>query len=167
MIYFGADMESAPTFFENPLTTNDYYGSMILHATTKVVISFANEPEVITMEIKLFDSELKVMELLWKEGELTAGRLAALLKEQTGWNRNTTYTIIKKLIDKGAVGRHDPNFVCSALITRARVQRQEAGALIGKLFDGSAEVFLAAFLSGKTLSEDEIARLKDLVESYQ
>lgn len=119
------------------------------------------------MEIKLFDSELKIMELLWKEGDLTAGRLAALLKEQTGWNRNTTYTVIKKLIDKGAVERRDPNFICKALITRTQAQHQEANALIGKLFDGSIDVFLAAFLNGKTLTEAEIARLKDLVDSYQ
>ena len=48
------------------------------------------------MDIKLFDSELKVMEALWKAGDLTAGQLAKILKEQTGWNRNTTYTVIKK-----------------------------------------------------------------------
>ena len=117
------------------------------------------------MDIKLFDSELKVMELLWEAGPLTAGRLAALLKEQIGWNRNTTYTVVKKLLEKGAVRRADPNFVCSALISREQVQRQEADALINKLFNGSAEVFLAAFLSGKTLTKEEIARLTDLVDS--
>ena len=55
------------------------------------------------MEMKLFDSELKVMEALWKEGDLTAGQLVKILKEQTGWNPNTTYTVIKNLIEKGAV----------------------------------------------------------------
>ena len=48
------------------------------------------------MEIKLFDSERKVMEVLWREGDMTAGQLAKILKEETGWNRNTTYTVIKK-----------------------------------------------------------------------
>ena len=66
------------------------------------------------MEMKLFDSELKVMEALWKEGDLTAGQLVKILKEQTGWNRNTTYTVIKKLIEKGAVERCEPNFTCRA-----------------------------------------------------
>ena len=55
------------------------------------------------MGIKLYDSELKVMEILWKEGELTAGHIAKILKEEIGWNRNTTYTVIKKCIEKGAV----------------------------------------------------------------
>jgi predicted transcriptional regulator len=114
--------------------------------------------------MKIFDSELKVMEALWKEGDLTAGQLAAILKEQTGWNRNTTYTVIKKLIDKGALERYGSNFTCKAVITKEQVRRSEATELIGKLFDGSAEVFLSAFLSGRELSEDEIERLKQLVE---
>lgn len=116
------------------------------------------------MEIKVFDSELKVMEILWKEGDLTAGQLAKMLKEQTGWNRNTTYTVIKKLIDKGAIKRLEPNFTCRATITKEQVQQYEATELIGKLFDGSAEIFMSAFLSGKELSKDEIDRLKQIVE---
>ena len=119
------------------------------------------------MEIKLFDSELKIMEALWKEGDLTAGQLAKILKEQTGWNRNTTYTIIKKLIEKGAIERYEPNFTCKALITKEQVQQQEANELIGKLFDGSAEAFLSAFLSGKELSQDEIENLKQIVEKLK
>lgn len=119
------------------------------------------------MEIKVFDSELKVMEALWKEGDLTAGQLAKILKEQTGWNRNTTYTVIKKLIDKGAIERLEPNFTCRAAITKEQVQQYEATELIGKLFDGSAEMFLSTFLSGKDLSEDEINRLKQIVENLK
>ena len=119
------------------------------------------------MEIKLFDSELKVMEALWKESELTAGRLAIILNEQTGWNRNTTYTVIKKLIEKGAVERLEPNFTCRPLVGKEQVQQQQAAELVGKLFDGSADAFLSAFLSGKTLAPDEIARLKRLVESLK
>jgi len=116
------------------------------------------------MEIKVFDSELKVMEALWKEGDLTAGQLVKILKEQTGWNPNTTYTVIGKLIDKGAIERYGANFSCRALIKKEQVQQYEAKELISKLFDGSAEIFLSAFLNGKELSKDEIERLKQLVE---
>ena len=49
---------------------------------------------------KLFDSELKVMEVLWREGSMTAGNIAAILAEEIGWNRNTTYTVIKKCVEK-------------------------------------------------------------------
>jgi predicted transcriptional regulator len=119
------------------------------------------------LEIKVYDSELKVMEVLWDEGEMTAGQLAKMLKDQTGWNRNTTYTVIKKLIGKGAVERCGPGFICRAVITKDQVRRQEASALIGKLFDGSAEMFLSAFISGNVLSEDEITGLKQLVENLK
>lgn len=119
------------------------------------------------MEIKIFDSELKVMEALWKAGNLTAGQLAKILQDQTGWNRNTTYTVIKKLIDKGAIERLEPNFTCRALITKEQVRHNEASSLIGKLFDGSAELFLSAFISDKELSDEEIQRLKQLVENLK
>ena len=119
------------------------------------------------MEMTLFDSELKVMEVLWKEGDLSAGQLAKILNEQIGWNRNTTYTVIRKLMEKGAVERYEPNFTCKALITREQVQQREATELVGKLFHGSAEAFLSAFLSGKELSQEEITRLKQLVEKLK
>ena len=57
------------------------------------------------MEFKLFDSELKVMDILWKEGDTSAKEIAEKLNEQVGWSKTTTYTVIKKCIDKGAVGR--------------------------------------------------------------
>ena len=119
------------------------------------------------MKIKVFDSELKVMEIIWKEGDLTAGQLVKILKEQVGWNPNTTYTVIGKLINKGAVERFGSNFSCRALITKEQVQQYEAAELIGKLFNGSAEVFLSAYLGGKKLSQDEIERLKQLVEKLK
>lgn len=119
------------------------------------------------MEMKLFDSELKVMEILWKEGDLTAGQLAKILNEQTGWNRNTTYTVIKKLIEKDAIERYEPNFTCKAVVSKEQVQQQETKELIGKLFDGSTETFLSAFLSGKELSKEEIVRLKQIVENLE
>lgn len=89
------------------------------------------------MKIKLFDSELKVMEILWKEGELTAGEISKILKDEIGWNRNTTYTVIKKCIEKGAIQRIEPKFICRAVITRKEVQEYETEELIDRMFDGS------------------------------
>lgn len=119
------------------------------------------------MSIKLFDSELKVMEVLWKEGDLTAGQLAKILNEQIGWNRNTTYTIIKKLVEKGAIRRYEPNFTCTALISKKNVQTQEVKELFGKLFDNSAESFFSAFFSSRKLSKEEIKELKEIVENLK
>ena len=74
---------------------------------------------------KLYDSELKVMDVLWREGETTAKHVAEVLKEQVGWNVNTTYTLIKRCIGKGAIARSEPHFVCHALIAKEQVQEQE------------------------------------------
>ncbi|GAA0386006.1 BlaI/MecI/CopY family transcriptional regulator [Paenibacillus motobuensis] len=87
--------------------------------------------------MKLFDAELKVMEVLWSQGPLAAGQLAKILTDEIGWNRNTTYTVIKKLVDKGAVQRTDPNFICEALVSKEQVQ--ETIGLINKMFNGSTE----------------------------
>ncbi len=120
------------------------------------------------MELKLFDSELKVMDTLWKAGgDLSAGKIAKILQEEIGWNRNTTYTVIKKCIAKGAIERTDPKFQCHALITRKQVQSYETGELIDKMFDGSKQKFFAAFLSDGDLTEEEIMQLKEMVSSME
>ena len=116
---------------------------------------------------KLFDSELKVMEPLWDGGAQTAGALAKKLAETTGWNRNTTYTVIKKLIDKGAVARSDPGFLCTPLVTRQEVQRLETDSLITRLFGGSKAQFLSAFLSEKDLTPAEAAQLRALIDQLK
>lgn len=117
--------------------------------------------------MKLFDSERKVMEVLWREGELPAGQIVKILKEETGWNRNTTYTVIKKCVEKGAAKREEPGFICSALITRQEVQEYETEELIDKMFDGSKEKFFAAFLNGNKLSKQEIEQLKKLIDKLE
>ena len=88
--------------------------------------------------IKLCESELKVMELLW-EGELRAGEIVPILSARVGWNRNTTYTIIKKCVEKGAIRRIEPKFVCQPLVTKEQTQVYEINALAERLFDGSLE----------------------------
>ncbi|QUI23346.1 BlaI/MecI/CopY family transcriptional regulator [Vallitalea pronyensis] len=119
------------------------------------------------MKIKLFDSERRVMEVLWENGDLSAGQLAKRLKEEIGWNRNTTYTVIKKCIDKGAIKRYEPNFMCQALISKERIQQYETNELIDKMFEGSTEKFFAAFLGNHNLSSKEIDNLKKLIEELK
>lgn len=116
------------------------------------------------MSIKLFDSELKVMDVLWKKGELTAKQLSDILKKEIGWNMNTTYTVIKKCIAKGAIERREPNFLCHALIAKEEVQEAEMEELIGKLFDGSPDLLFASLLNSKKLSEEQIEKLRQMVK---
>ena len=119
------------------------------------------------MTIKLFDSELKVMEILWKKGEATAKQIAATLLEEVGWSKSTTYTVIKKCIDKGAIERVDPNFVCRPLITKEQAQELETTELINKMYDGAADQLVASILGRKNLSPEEIKRLKQLVNKLE
>ncbi len=116
------------------------------------------------MAVKLFDSELKVMNVLWQAGDKTAKEISDILKAETGWNMNTTYTVIKKCIAKGAIQRSEPNFLCHALVPKEEVQEAETDELISKLYDGSVDKLFAALLGRKKLSAQQIARLKQIVE---
>lgn len=115
------------------------------------------------MSVKLFDSELKIMNVLWQEGDCTAKHISDVLKDETGWNMNTTYTLIKRCISKGAIERTEPNFMCRALIPKEEVQEAETNELIDKVYDGSADKLFAALLGRKKLSKEQIQKLKDIV----
>ena len=115
------------------------------------------------MAIKLFDSELKVMDILWRKGDQTAKQIADLLREETGWNVNTTYTVIKKCVAKGAIQRTEPNFLCHPLLPKTEVQKAETDELIGKLFDGSADKLFSALLGRKKLTAEQLTALKEIV----
>ena len=117
--------------------------------------------------MKLVDSELKVMDVIWKEGDITAKRISDILKERVGWNMNTTYTLIKRCIAKGAIERREPNFVCHALIPKAQVQQQETDELIDKVFDGSVDKLFAALLGRRRMTPEQIAHLKRLVDELE
>ena len=84
------------------------------------------------MDIKLFDSELKVMDVLWKQGDTPAREIARALGEELGWNVNTTYTLIKRCMKKGAIERTEPGFLCHALLPKAAVQEAETDELINR-----------------------------------
>ena len=117
--------------------------------------------------MKLFDSELKVMDVLWRLGDRTAKEISSILGEETGWNVNTTYTVIKKCIAKGAIERKEPNFLCHALIARDVVQAAETEELLHKLFDSSPDLLFASLLGRQRLSKTQIDNLRRMVSELQ
>ena len=119
------------------------------------------------MDIKLVDSEIKVMNVLWREGDTTAKRISDILKDEVGWNMNTTYTLIKRCIGKGAIERTEPNFLCHARIPKEEVQEAETNELINKIYDGSADKLFAALLGKRKLTAEQIQRLKQIVEEWE
>lgn len=119
------------------------------------------------MDIKLFDSELKEMDVLWKEGDSSASYIAEVLANELGWNVNTTRTLIKRCIKKGAIERSEPNFMCHALILKEEVQEAETNELINKIYDGSADKLFTALLGRKKLSKEQIDKLKQIVGALE
>lgn len=114
-------------------------------------------------DIKLFDSELKIMEIIWGKRGISAKEISVIANEQIGWNKNTTYTVIKKLIDKKVVLRSEPNFICTPLVEKEVICQAETKSLIDKLYNGSKKAFFSSFIKND-LSEDEIKELKSLIE---
>lgn len=119
------------------------------------------------METKLFASELKVMSVLWRDGDVPAKYIAKLLTEELGWNVNTTYTLIKRCIKKGAIERSEPNFMCHALVLKEDVQAAETNELIERVYDGSVDKLFSALLGRKKLSAAQIEKLKQIVDDLE
>ncbi len=116
------------------------------------------------MQEKLFDSEAKVMEILWERGPLSAKEISLVAAESIGWNKNTTYTIIKKLDAKGFIRRDEPGFMCTPLVSQEEMQKKEASTLLNKVFGGSRKALFSALLEDEKLSDKEIQELKDLID---
>ena len=116
------------------------------------------------MQEKLFDSEAKVMEIIWEKGSVSAKEISVIAADTIGWNKNTTYTVIKKLEAKGFIRRDEPGFICTPLVTKEEMQKKEATSLLEKVFGGSRKALFSALLEDEKLSEKEIKELKDLID---
>lgn len=117
--------------------------------------------------IRLHEGELNVMELLWSNKALAAKDIAKIIKEYIGWEKNTTYTVIKRLIDKGAIEREDPVFICRAIISKSTIQEIETKALLDKIYNGSLSNFIATYLVNQEFSSSDIAELKKIINRKQ
>ena len=116
------------------------------------------------MKEKLFDSEAKVMEIIWNRGPLSAKEISLSAADSIGWNKNTTYTVIKKLESKGFIKRTDPGFICTPLVSQEEMQKKEAVSLLNKVFGGSRKALFSALLEDEDLSDTEIKELRDLID---
>ena len=116
------------------------------------------------MKEKLFGSEAKVMEIIWNRGPLSAKEISLIAADSIGWNKNTTYTVIKKLESKGFIKRTDPGFICTPLVSQEEMQKKEAVSLLNKVFGGSRKALFSALLEDEDLSDTEIKELRDLID---
>lgn len=117
------------------------------------------------MKEKLFDSEAKVMEIIWKKSPISAKEISLIAAETIGWNKNTTYTVIKKLDAKGFIQREDPGFICTPLVSQNQMQKAEASSLVKRFFGGSRKALFSALLEDEPLSAEEINELRKLIDN--
>lgn len=115
------------------------------------------------MEEKLFDSERKVMEVIWERGDITAKEISLILNEKIGWNKNTTYTVIKKCIKKGLIERLEPDFLCKAKITKEQSIENDTEEFVNRVFGGSVPLMFSSLIRQEKLSVEEIEYLKQLI----
>lgn len=113
---------------------------------------------------KLFDSELKVMELIWANEPISAKNVSLLAEKAYDWNKNTTYTVIKKAEAKGYIRRTDPGFLCTSLISKDEVCKAETRGLIDRLFGGSKKALFSALLDDESLTPEEIEALRKMID---
>ncbi len=118
-------------------------------------------------EIRLHEGELNIMELLWSNKVLAAKDISKIIKEYIGWEKNTTYTVIKRLIEKGAIKREEPGFLCKALISKRTVQNTETKALLSKFYNGSLNTFLSEYLKYQKLTQGELLELERIISEQK
>ena len=116
-------------------------------------------------ELKLCESDFRFMDIIWANEPVPSGKLVELCFDKLGWKKSTTYTMVKKLSIKGFVKNEAA--IVTSLIAREKVAAFESERVVERNFNGSLPCFLAAFLGGKTISEEEAAELKRLIDSHK
>ena len=116
------------------------------------------------MRDTLFDGEARAMQIIWERGPLPAREISRIAAESIGWNKNTTYTVLKKLAAKGFIRRDEPGFVCTPLVSRAEMQKKEAASLLRRVFDGSRKALYSALLESEELTDGEAEALRRLID---
>ena len=111
---------------------------------------------------KIFESEYRFCLILWEREPINSTELAKLCKERLGWSKTTTYTVIKRLSDRGVV--KNENTVVTSLISKEQAQMAELEELMEKKFEGSLPAFIAAFARRQSLSQEEIQELERIIQ---
>ena len=117
------------------------------------------------MTEKVFESEYRFLSILWEEEPITSPELVKLCNDKLGWKKSTTYTVIKKLADKGYV--KSENTVVSALVTKEEVDKWQSEELLWRTSKGNIPVFLAAFLKDRKLSKAELDSIRRIIDETE
>ncbi len=111
---------------------------------------------------KIFESEYRFCLVLWECEPIRSADLARICKDKLGWSRTTTYTVIKRLCDRGVLENNDSTI--TSLVSKEEAQMSEIDELVEKKFEGSLPAFIAAFSKGRKLCDEDIDALRKLIE---
>ena len=114
---------------------------------------------------KIFESEYRFCLILWEHEPIKSRELVQLCQDQLGWKPTTTYTVIKRLAQRGVL--KNENTVVSALVTKEEAQAAEIDQLVEKRFEGSLPAFLAAFTRHQKLSQEEVDEIQQMIDRYR
>jgi len=114
---------------------------------------------------KVFESEYRFMQILWEAEPVNSTQLVGLCKDRLGWSKATTYTVIRRLSERGVVVNEDA--VVKSLVSQQEVQISEIDELVEKTFGGSLPQFIAAFSKRKKLSAEEIALIQQMIDEHK
>lgn len=111
---------------------------------------------------KVFESEYRFCLILWRNEPISSAKLAKLCNEELGWSRTTTYTVIKRLSDRGVV--KNENATVTSLVSKEQIQAAEMDEMVNKTFEGSLPAFIAAFAKRQELTDAEIQEIRRIIE---
>ena len=114
---------------------------------------------------KIFESEYRFCLILWENEPVSSGKLVQLAKEALGWSKATTYTVIRRLSERGVL--KNENTIVTSLISKEEAQKSRLEEMVEETFEGSMPAFIAAFSKSKKLSRQEVDQLKALIDSFE
>lgn len=114
---------------------------------------------------KIFESEYRFCLILWEHEPIKSRELVELCREQLGWKNSTTYTVIKRLAQRGVL--KNENTVVTSLVSKDQVQAAEIDELVEKKFDGSLPAFVAAFTRHKKMTQREIDQVQEMIDQFR
>lgn len=114
---------------------------------------------------KIFESEYRFCLILWENEPVSSGKLVELCKESLGWSKSTTYTVIRRLSERGVL-KNENNIVVS-LISKQDAQASRLDEMVEETFEGSLPAFIAAFSKSKKLTKQDVDRLQAMIDAYR
>lgn len=114
---------------------------------------------------KIFESEYRFCLILWEKEPIRSSELVALCRERLGWKPTTTYTVIKRLSERGVL--RNENSIVTSLVSKDEAQAAEIDELVEKRFEGSLPAFFAAFTRRRALSREEIDEVQSMIDRYR